>query len=102
MLAFVSSTNKSRPTITVIAFAYSSTILPTFGELTATSIYVNWSRVLAIGPVNYRTRDDPVGFDVGNLLVCADRVTDLLQPAFEGALSDGIGHLGHFDRFRYE
>ena len=34
--------------------------------------------------------------------VCGDRVTDLLQPAFESALSDGLGHSGSFDRFRYE
>ena len=84
------------------SFANSSTILPDFGELTVTSIYVIWSRLLAVGPVNYRTRTDLVGFDAGDLFVCSDRVTDLLQPAFEGALCDGLGHLGYFDRFRYE
>jgi hypothetical protein len=52
--------------------------------------------------MNYRTRTDLVGFDAGDLFVCGNRVTDLLQPALEGALCDGLGHLGHFDCFRYE
>ena len=61
-----------------------------------------WSRLLPVGPVNYRITTDPVGFDASDHFVCGNRVTNLLQPAFEGALSDGFGHLGHFDRFRYE
>jgi hypothetical protein len=84
------------------SFANSSTILPAFGELTATSIYVIWSRLLSVGPVDYRTRTDLVSFDAGDLLVCGDCVTDLLQPALKGALCDGLGHLGHFNCFRYE
>jgi len=84
------------------SFANSSTILPAFGELTATSICVIQSRSLARRPVNYRTRTDLVGFDAGDLFVSGDCVTDLLQPALEGALCDGLGHLGHFNRFRYE
>ena len=83
------------------SFANSSTILPTFEELTVTSIYVNWSWLLAMGPMNYRTRTD-VGFGASDLFVCGDRVIYLLQPAFEAALCDELGHLGHFDRFRYE
>ena len=55
-----------------------------------------------MGPVNYRKRTDFVDFDAGDLFVGGDRVTNLLRPAFEGALSDGLVHLGHFDRFRYE
>ena len=57
---------------------------------------------MAVGPVNYRTRTDLVSFDAGDLLVCGDRVPNLLQPTFEGALCDGLSHLGYFDRFRYE
>ena len=57
---------------------------------------------MIVGPVNYRTRTDLVGFDVGDLFVCGDRVTNLLHPDFEDAFSDRLGHSGHFDRFRYE
>ena len=55
-----------------------------------------------VGPVDYRTRTDLVGFDIDDLSVCGDRVTNLLQTAFDGTLSsDGLGHLGHFGRFRF-
>lgn len=77
-------------------------ILPAFGELTETSIYVIQSRLLAVGPVNYQTRTDLVSFDAGDLFVCSDRVTDLLQPTLKGAFCDGLGHLRHFNGFRYE
>ena len=98
----MSRTNKSWPTMTVPSFAKSSSILPAFRESTATSICLIWSWLLAVGPVNYRTRTDLVGFDAGELFVCGERVTNLLWPAFEGALRDGLVHLGYFDRFRYE
>lgn len=77
-------------------------ILPAFGELTETSIYVIWGRLVAVGRVNNRTRTDLVSFDASDLFVCGDRVTDLLQPTLKGAFCDGLGHLGHFNGFRYE
>ena len=55
-----------------------------------------------MSPVNYRARTDLVGFDAGDLFVYGDRVPNLLQTAFEGTLVDRLGHLGQFDRFRYE
>ena len=36
-----------------------------------------------MGPVNYQTSTDLVGFDVGDLFVCGDHVTDLPQPTLE-------------------
>ena len=72
----------------VSSFTNSSTILLAFEELTVTSIHVIWSRLSAVGPVNYRTRTDLVDFDAGDLFVCRDRVTKLFQPTVEGTLSD--------------
>ena len=57
---------------------------------------------MIVGPVNYRTRTDLVGFDAGDLFVCGDRVTDLLHPDLEDAFSDRPDNSGHFHRFRYE
>ena len=64
-----------------------------FEKLAATSICVHWSRFLAKGPVNYRTRTDLVDFNFGDPFVCGDRVTDFLQPDCEGAPSDGLSTL---------
>jgi hypothetical protein len=56
--------------------------------------------------IGYGSREPPnkdlVGFGAGDLFVCGDRVTDLHPPALESAACDGLGHLGHFNRFRYE
>ena len=82
--------------------SHRSTNLTAFGELTATSIYVIWSRLLAMRPVTYPTRTDLISLDAGDLFVYDDCVMNLLQPAFEGALCDEFGHLGYFDRFRHQ
>ena len=57
---------------------------------------------MSVGPVNYRTRTDLVGFDAGDLFVCGDRVTDLLHSDFEDAFSDRLDNSVHFECFRYE
>ena len=84
----------------VSSSANSSAIFPALRELTATSIYVIWSRLLIVGPVNYRTRTYLDGFDAGDLFVCGNRVTGLLHPDLEDAFSNGLGHSGHFNRSR--
>ena len=82
-------------------FANSSTVLPALLQLTETYIY-NLESIIGCGPLNYRTRTDLVGFDAGHFFVCSDCITNWLQLALEGALSDALSHLGNFDRFRYE
>ena len=57
---------------------------------------------MIVGPVNYLTRTELVGFDAGDLFVCGDFVTDLLHRDVEDAFSDRLDNSGHFGRFRYE
>ena len=83
----MSRTNKSWPTMTVPSFAKSSSILPAFRESTATSICLIWSWLLAVGPVNYRTRASPSAASVsqtcfGQLL----RVPLVIDSAIWGTL----------------
>ena len=83
------------------SFANSPTVLPALGELTETYL-CDLESIIGCGPVNHRTRTDLVGFDASHFFICSDFITNWLQLAFEGALSDALSHLGNFDRFRYE
>ena len=44
---------------------------------------------------------DLVGRDLEDRLVALDRVADFLEPLGDGALGDGLAHLGHDDRRRH-
>ena len=83
----------------VLFLANSSTILPAFGELTATSIYVICSRLLAVGSRKLLNKN---GHCWWRPFVCGDHVTDLLQPALRVPSVMASAIWGHFDRFRYK